>query len=579
MNGDLSFISAIGEYAFLQRALIVAVVVGVVSGVVGSIVILRGLSLMGDAISHAVLPGVAVSYMLGVNMFLGAMVTGLATALGITYVEQRTRLKADTAIGVVFSGAFALGIIAITKAEASTNLNNILFGNLLAITTNDLILTLIAAALAFVVIELFYRHLLITTFDPAVAPTYGSSPRAMHYLLMVVLTAVTVAALQAVGIILVVAMLVTPAATALLFARSLRSMMISAAVIGAFASVAGLYLSFTLNLPSGPAIAVVLATIFLIAFVISRLRLRKSAAAIAALALGASGCAAPNGEVDQVPQETDGIAIVATFSLLADLAQQIAGPDAEVYSMVPRGTDPHEYQPLPADLEAVTRADVLIWNGLDMETGAGWFTNLLEVAGKDVDSPQVIEAAAGIDALSLDGGANEVNPHAFISPRGGIHYTRVIANGLATVDPANAAGYEERAEALIQTLKEIDARYASELGALRSPYLVTSERAFQYVANDYGLTEGYLWQIDTEEQGSPAQLTGLITFIREHDVSGILVESNVDRRPMETVSAETGVPIVGEVYSDELGAPGSGADTYVGYLETNLEAYLTAMRR
>lgn len=270
MSGDLSFWHALMEYTFLQRALLVTVVVGIVSGVVGSIVILRGLSLMGDAISHAVLPGVAISYMLGINFFFGAMTTGMFTALGITYVSQRSRLKSDTAIGVVFSAAFALGIILITHAKAASNLNNVLFGNVLAVTRADLILTLIVAGIAIVVVEVFYRHLLVTTFDANVAPTYGSSPRAMHYLLMVLLTAVTVAALQTVGIILVVAMLVTPAATAFLLTRRLRPMMGLAALIGVVAAVAGLYLSYRFNLPSGPAIVIVLSGIFALAFAVSR---------------------------------------------------------------------------------------------------------------------------------------------------------------------------------------------------------------------------------------------------------------------------------------------------------------------
>lgn len=271
MSGDLTFIHALAEYTFLQRALVVSVAVGIVSGVVGSFIILRGLSLMGDAISHAVLPGVAISYMLGINLIFGALATGMLTAVGITFVHRHSRLKSDTAIGVVFSAAFALGIILITHAEASSNLNNILFGNLLAITGSDLVMTLSVALAVLVVVELLYRHLVVTTFDPLVAPTYGSSPHVMHYVLMVLLTSVTVAALQTVGIILVVAMLVTPAAAALLITRRFRTMMVTAALIGTISAVAGLYLSYRHNLPSGPAIVLVLAGIFILAFGYSKL--------------------------------------------------------------------------------------------------------------------------------------------------------------------------------------------------------------------------------------------------------------------------------------------------------------------
>lgn len=275
MSGDLSFTQALLEYTFLQRALVISVAVGIVSGIVGSFIILRGLSLMGDAISHAVLPGVAVSYILGIHLIIGALATGMATALAITFVHRHSRLKSDTAIGVVFSAAFALGIILITRAEAASNLTNILFGNLLAVTRTDLLMTLSVALGVVIIVELLYRHLLITTFDPAVAPTYGSSPRRMHYLLMVLLTAVTVAALQTVGIILVVAMLITPAATALLITRRFRPMMGVAALIGSFSAVAGLYLSYRHNLPSGPAIVLVLAAVFVMSFAVSRVTRTK----------------------------------------------------------------------------------------------------------------------------------------------------------------------------------------------------------------------------------------------------------------------------------------------------------------
>ncbi|HLS01965.1 MAG TPA: metal ABC transporter permease [Beutenbergiaceae bacterium] len=262
------------EYAFMQRALIMALAVGVVAGVVGSFVILRGLSLMGDAISHAVLPGVAMSYAVGINLIFGAMTMGLATAVAITYIQRRSHLKSDTAMGVVFSAAFALGVILIAEVDAAVNLHNILFGNLLAVTKADFILTLVIAGLVLGVMELFYRHLLLTTFDPQVAPTYGSSPPAMHYLLMVVLTAVTVAALQTVGIILVVAMLVTPAASAFLVTQRMRPLMTVAVVVAVVSAVCGMYLSYAFNLPSGPAIVLVLATIFTVLWVAARVKRR-----------------------------------------------------------------------------------------------------------------------------------------------------------------------------------------------------------------------------------------------------------------------------------------------------------------
>lgn len=273
--------------------------------------------------------------------------------------------------------------------------------------------------------------------------------------------------------------------------------------------------------------------------------------------------------------------VVTTFTVLKDIVAHVGGEQVELHSMVPTGTDPHEYQPLPRDIIAATQADVLFWNGLDMETGDGWFAALVEVAGKSLTGDQVFEMAAGITPLFLtDETATAVNPHAFLSPRAGITYTRNAATGLSAVDPANAELYAENAEAFITKLEEFDRRYRDAFDEFPEGQrtLVTSERAYQYLAADYGLKEGYLWAIDTDEQGTPRQIQSLIQFVRANDVKGLLVETNVDDRPMRTVSEETGVPIVGEVYSDELGPAGSPGDTYLGYLEYNLQMFVKAMQ-
>src|SRR5690625_1896946 len=279
--------------------------------------------------------------------------------------------------------------------------------------------------------------------------------------------------------------------------------------------------------------------------------------------------------------DQESVQVVTTFSILKDIVGQVGGDLVEIHSMVPMGTDPHEYQPLPQDIVAATRADVLFWNGLDMETGDGWFRGLVEVAGKSFEGDQVIEMAAGVEPLYLtDGAETEVNPHAFLSPRAGIIYTENALGGLQAADPANADVYAANAAAYIAELETWDASYADGLGSIpeEARILVTSERAFQYLAADYGITEGYLWEIDTDEQGTPQQIASLIAFVREAKPAGLLVETNVDARPMETVSRETGVPIVGEIYSDELGPEGSPGETYVSYLDYNLQMLMKAMR-
>lgn len=265
----MEFLSDLMTTGYLQKALFTSIMVGIICGVIGCFIILRGMALMGDAISHAVLPGVAISYMLGINFFYGAVVTGILTALGIGIVNQNSRIKNDSSIGIVFSAAFALGVILITEAKSSTNLNQILFGNVLFVRSSDMWMTVAIGVLVLAVVILFFKELLVSTFDPTMSAAYGLPNRFIHYVLMVLLTLVTVASLQTVGIILVVAMLITPASTAYLLTNRLSTMVLLSAVFGVLSSIIGLYFSFVYNFPSGAVIVLVATLFFIAAFVFS----------------------------------------------------------------------------------------------------------------------------------------------------------------------------------------------------------------------------------------------------------------------------------------------------------------------
>lgn len=265
----MEFLNDLMVYSFLQKALITSVMVGIISGIIGSFIILRGMALMGDAISHAVLPGVAISYILGINYFYGAVVFGILTALGISAISQNSRIKNDASIGIVFSAAFAIGIILITMAESATDLTQILFGNVLHVRSSDMWLTIGIGVVVLLVVIIFFKELLISSFDETMSAVYGLKTKLIHYGIMVLLTLVTVASLQTVGVILVVSMLVTPASTASLLTNRLSIMVSLAAFFGALSSIIGMYFSYIYNLPSGPVIALAATFIFLIAFIFS----------------------------------------------------------------------------------------------------------------------------------------------------------------------------------------------------------------------------------------------------------------------------------------------------------------------
>lgn len=265
----MEFIHDLLTYGFMQKALITAVMVGIICGVIGSFIVLRGMALMGDAISHAILPGVAISYMIGINYFYGAVLTGLLTAFGIGAISHNSRIKNDSSIGIVFSAFFALGIILITQAKSATDLTQILFGNVLSVRDSDMYLTLIIGAVVILAVVLFFKELLVSSFDETMAAAYGLPVRLIHYSIMFLLTLVTVASLQTVGVILVVSLLITPASTAYLLTNRLSVMVVLAACFGAFSSIIGLYFSFVYNMPSGPVIALAATVLFALAFLFS----------------------------------------------------------------------------------------------------------------------------------------------------------------------------------------------------------------------------------------------------------------------------------------------------------------------
>ena len=262
-----NFIEGLMEFHFLQNALVSAVVIGAVAGILGCFIILRGMSLMGDAISHAVLPGVALSFILGINFFIGALVFGLLASFLIAFVNQNSTIKGDTAIGISFSSFLALGIILISVAKSSTDLFHILFGNILAVQDIDLLITLVVSVIVVVVILAYFKELQVTSFDPVFAQSTGMNVQFYHYLLMFLLALVSITAMQSVGT--VVALLITSAATAYLYSNRLKTMLILAATFGSLSSVLGLVIGYTFNIAIGSTIVLTAAALFVVSFIVS----------------------------------------------------------------------------------------------------------------------------------------------------------------------------------------------------------------------------------------------------------------------------------------------------------------------
>lgn len=258
------------QYSFIVRALLAAVVVGIVSSVLGTYVILRGMAFFGDALAHTILPGVVVAFLFGWPLAVGALIMGILTAFGIGALSSQGMVKEDTAIGVIFAGAFALGVLLLSvTGNYTVDLAHFLFGNLLGVSAGDLWLSVILGAVVLLTIFFFYKEFLVISFDPVLATTLRLPANFLRYLLLILIAVTIVVSLQVVGIALMMAMLVTPAAAASLLTRRLPPMMAIAALIGSVASVSGLYASYYLDVASGPAIVLVATLIFGFVFLLA----------------------------------------------------------------------------------------------------------------------------------------------------------------------------------------------------------------------------------------------------------------------------------------------------------------------
>jgi len=256
-------------FPFMQRALLIAVIVGAVCAVLSCYLVLKGWSLMGDAISHAVLPGIVLAYVIGIPLGVGAFIAGLFCAISTGYIKENSRVKEDTVMGIVFSGMFAAGLVMFVKIETDQHLDHILFGNLLGVTTRDIFETAIIGGITLSIILARRRDFLLYCFDPQYARAIGLPVRVLHYALLVLLSLTIVGSLKAVGIILVIAMLIAPGAIGYLLTDRFDRMLVIAAASAIGSSVSGTLLSFYIDSATGPMIVIVQSVLFAVVMIFS----------------------------------------------------------------------------------------------------------------------------------------------------------------------------------------------------------------------------------------------------------------------------------------------------------------------
>ena len=260
------------QLSFMVQAMVIAVLVAVPTALLSCFLVLKGWSLMGDAISHAVLPGVVLAYMVGLPIGIGAFIAGMVCALSVGFLKEHSRIKEDTVMGVVFAGLFGLGIVLYTAITTDVHLDHILFGNMLGVNGADILLAVIIALAVVLVIGAKWRDLMLFIFDAQQAGAIGLNTRLLHYGLLAMISLTIVGALQAVGMILVIALLIAPGAIAFLITRRFGVMLLVAMGVSVGCSLVGVYLSFFLDSAPAPTIVLLMSACFILAFIVTQRR-------------------------------------------------------------------------------------------------------------------------------------------------------------------------------------------------------------------------------------------------------------------------------------------------------------------
>ena len=286
------------------------------------------------------------------------------------------------------------------------------------------------------------------------------------------------------------------------------------------------------------------------------------------LLLGLGACASSS-------KKSDKLQVVATNSIIADITKNIAGDKIDLHSIVPVGKDPHEYEPLPEDIKKTSQADLIFYNGINLETGGNaWFTKLVKNANKK-ENEDYYAVSDGVDVIYLEG-QNEKgkeDPHAWLNLENGIIYAQNIAKRLSEKDPKNKETYEKNLKDYTTKLEALDKEAKEKFNSIPEDkkMIVTSEGCFKYFSKAYQVPSAYIWEINTEEEGTPDQIKNLVTKLRQTQVPALFVESSVDERPMKTVSKDTDIPIYAKIFTDSVAESGEEGDSYYAMMKYNLD--------
>ena len=552
------------ELPYVQRGVAELLLLSVGAGVLGCWIVLRGLSFYSHAVGTAAFPGLVVADGLSFAAPLGALAAAGAFALLVVILSGRERLGPDVATALGLAGMLALGVILASDVFASgPGVESLLFGSLLLVEPRDLAIAATASVAALAASFLCGQAWLASGFDRTTAGSLGVRSRAFDGVLLALVAVVVVAALSALGALLVAALVVVPAATVRLWTSRLPAWKAATVALVALEGTAGLWLSVKLNAPPGATIAMLSGAVFAAAALLRAARVRRIAgvAAVgAALALIPAACG--------IDSDSERPRVVATTTQLGDWARELSDNRFDVHQILRPNTDPHEYEPRPDDVEALATADLILRSGGDLDR---WVDGAAEDAGTDAD---VVDIGAGLATRRDQSG--ERDPHWWHDPGNAERAVVRIGEALVRIAPGAGPAVDRAQARYVRALRRLNANIAACVSTVprAERKLVTDHDALGYFAARYDIdvVGAAIPARTTVAQPSAGELAELVDTIEREHVRAVFPESSVSSKVADTLARETGATARYELYGDTLGAAGSSGETYLKMEMANADA-------
>lgn len=568
------FLDPFLNYVFLRKALIGCCALSIGCGPIGTFMVLRRMSLVGDALTHGLLPGIALAFLISgfsiVGLSIGGICAGLTLAFTSQWIHHNTRLSIDSSFTAMFLISTALGLLILAIFGNHLDLMHVLLGTVLSLSKEGIFWIASISSISLAAITFLYRPLVLRSFDPLFFKSIGGKIPVIDAVFIALVTVNLVSAFQALGTLMALGLLLLPAITARLFAKQVWTMALYATGLGCLASYLGLLLSYHAACPSGPAIILVSGGLYGLAILIQRCWNRGSALALLGLVIGLLMFLPPpeeeSADQDKRPQ------VVVSFTILEDFVKELANDFVRIKTLVGPDGDPHTYDPSPTDIIALIKADLIIVNGLNLE--GHWMERFLKA------QKQVVIASEGCLPRTLLMGQQPVtDPHAWHNVEFARLYIQNIGKALKKRLPQKAVIIDQRMRAYDQRLALLDRwirRQMSHVPQKRRRVLTTHD-GFGYFGQAYGVSFLSPWGLSTDVEPSPKKMQEMLDAAKRKDFNVIFLENMINPQTLYQIAEETGVRIGGTLYSDALSEADSPASNYMDMMAYNTNILVQGM--